>query len=190
MPRAHLLPRFTVLRTDGARVCRGPARAATGWYPRVDHRRRVPGWRLHAGRIPFTRGTRTRFRGPRHGHPRLPPRPICLPDVGAPGPSVQLLLEGLQIPLHPEETARGVGRLNMERKEDWTPEISRAIVDGLRKRVRAEAVRRGDGIVEHVGKNWISWRSRKRGLVFAEIRSLRGRIQVFILPRPHELHNG
>ncbi len=78
----------------------------------------------------------------------------------------------------------------MERKEDWTPEISRAIVDGLRKRVRAEAVRRGDGIVEHVGKNWISWRSRKRGLVFAEIRSLRGRIQVFILPRPHELHNG
>src|SRR2546425_417334 len=108
---SNLVPRTAVLRTDGARLGRGPARAATGWCPRVDHRRRVPRWRLHPGRIPPSLGLVTRLRGPRHGRPRSPPRPLCVPPVGAPGPSVQLLPSGLQVPLHPEETGWGIGRL-------------------------------------------------------------------------------
>jgi hypothetical protein len=78
----------------------------------------------------------------------------------------------------------------MERRVEWTPGTSKAIVDALRDRVRAVAGRRGDRIVEHAGPNWTSWRSGKRDRVFAEIRALRGRIQVFILPRPSELRNG
>jgi len=78
----------------------------------------------------------------------------------------------------------------MERAKEWTPETSRAIVTALRERVRTAAIRQGDRIVEHVGENWISWRSRKRNRVFAEIRPLRGRVQVFILPGPRELRDG
>lgn len=78
----------------------------------------------------------------------------------------------------------------MERAMEWTPETSRAIVAALRERVRTVAIRQGDRIVEHVGENWISWRSRKRNRVFAEIRPLRGRVQVFILPGPRELRDG
>lgn len=78
----------------------------------------------------------------------------------------------------------------MERAMEWTPGTSRAIVAALRERVRRVAVRQGDRIVEHVGENWISWRSRKRNRVFAEIRPLRGRVQVFILPDPRELRDG
>ena len=78
----------------------------------------------------------------------------------------------------------------MERAMEWTPETSRAIVAALRERVRTVANRQGDRVVEHVGKNWISWRSRNRNRVFAEIRALHGRVQVFILPAPRELHDG
>jgi len=78
----------------------------------------------------------------------------------------------------------------MERAKEWTPETSRAIVTALRERVRTAAIGQGDRIVEHVGENWISWRSRKRNRVFAEIRPLRGRVQVFILPGPRELRDG
>lgn len=78
----------------------------------------------------------------------------------------------------------------MERAREWTPEASRAIVAAMRERVRTVAIRHGDRIVEHVGPNWTSWRSRKRNRVFAEIRSLRGRVQVFILPGPRELRDG
>lgn len=78
----------------------------------------------------------------------------------------------------------------MERTMEWTPRTSRAIVAALRERVRTIAIRQGDRIVEHVGENWISWRSRKRNRVFAEIRHLRGRVQVFILPGPRELRDG
>jgi hypothetical protein len=63
-------------------------------------------------------------------------------------------------------------------------------VAALRDRVRTVAGRRGDRIVEHAGPNWTSWRSKKRDRVFAEIRPLRGRIQVFILPNPKDLRNG
>lgn len=78
----------------------------------------------------------------------------------------------------------------MERAMEWTPETSRAIVAALRERVRTVAIRQGDRVVERVGENWISWRSRKRNRVFAEIRPLRGRVQVFILPGPRELRDG
>ena len=80
----------------------------------------------------------------------------------------------------------------MKRTVMWTPGTSRAIVTALRERVRTAASRRGDRIDEHVGEHWISWRSRKRDRVFAEIRPLRGRIQVFILPGPRDLqdHSG
>jgi hypothetical protein len=74
---------------------------------------------------------------------------------------------------------------------EWTPETARTIVAALRERVRSVAIRQGDRVVEHVGENWISWRSRKRNRVFAEIRPLHGRVQVFILPGPRELrHSG
>jgi len=77
----------------------------------------------------------------------------------------------------------------IERTVAWTPGTSRAIVTALRERVRAAASRRGDRVDEHIGEHWISWRSRKRDRVFAEIRPLRGRIQVFILPRPRDLQD-
>jgi hypothetical protein len=78
----------------------------------------------------------------------------------------------------------------VERSVEWTPGTSKAIVKALRDRVRMVAGRHGDRVVEHAGAYWTSWRSRKRDRVFAEIRPLRGRIQVFILPRPSELRNG
>ena len=77
----------------------------------------------------------------------------------------------------------------MERTVGWTPGTSKAIVSALRECVQTAAVRRGDRIDERVGQNWISWRSRKRDRVFAEIRPLRGRIQVFILPGPRDLRD-
>jgi hypothetical protein len=78
----------------------------------------------------------------------------------------------------------------MEPASAWTSGTSKAIVAALRDRVRTVAGRRGDRIVEHAGPNWTSWRSKKRDRVFAEIRPLRGRIQVFILPDPKDLRNG
>lgn len=78
----------------------------------------------------------------------------------------------------------------MERSIDWTPGTSKAIMAALRDRVSRAAVRRGDRIVERAGPYWTSWRSRRRDRVFAEIRPLRGRIQVFILPGPKDLVDG
>ena len=76
----------------------------------------------------------------------------------------------------------------MERTE-WTSGTSRAIMAGLRERVRPAAIRRRDRIEERVGRYWISWRSRNRNRVFAEIRALQGRVQVFILPGPGDLRD-
>src|SRR5256884_8236829 len=72
---------------------------------------------------------------------------------------------------------------------EWTSGTSREIVAALRERIRPAVSRRRDRIEEHVGRYWISWRSRNRNRVFAEIRALRGRIQVFILPGPRELRD-
>ena len=77
----------------------------------------------------------------------------------------------------------------MERKTEWTSGTSRAIMAGLRERVRPAAIRRRDRIEEHVGRYWISWRSGNRNRVFAEIRALQGRVQVFILPSPRDLRD-
>ncbi len=76
----------------------------------------------------------------------------------------------------------------MERIE-WTSDTPRAIVSALRERVQVEARRRHDRIEEHIGRHWTSWRSRKGQRIFAEIRPLRGRVQVFILPRPSDLRD-
>jgi hypothetical protein len=75
----------------------------------------------------------------------------------------------------------------VESSNEWTSGTSRAIVSALRIRVRMAAGRHQDRLVEHAGRHWIAWRSRNRDRVFAEIRSLRGRVQVFILPRPRDL---
>lgn len=77
----------------------------------------------------------------------------------------------------------------MERTTEWTSGTSRAIMAGLRERVRPAATRRRDRIEEHVGRYWISWRSGNRNRVFAEIRTLQGRVQVFILPGPRDLRD-
>jgi len=75
----------------------------------------------------------------------------------------------------------------MERVSEWTGRTSEAIITALRQRVRKAAERRHDRVDERASHQWIAWRSRKADRVFAEIRPLRGRIQVFILPGPGEL---
>jgi len=75
----------------------------------------------------------------------------------------------------------------MEAVREWTSQTPREIVAALRERVRIAAHRRQDRVVERAGRHWIAWRSRQVDRVFAEIRPLRGRVQVFILPRPREL---
>jgi len=75
----------------------------------------------------------------------------------------------------------------MEPSNEWTSGTSNAIVSALRTRVRLAASRRQDRIVERTSRYWIAWRSRNRDRVFAELRPLRGRVQVFILPRPRDL---
>src|SRR3989442_8025056 len=75
----------------------------------------------------------------------------------------------------------------MEAVSEWNGRTSREIVEALRERVRTAAHRRHDRVLEHAGRHWISWRSRQADRVFAEIRPLRGRVQVFILPRPRDL---
>jgi len=77
----------------------------------------------------------------------------------------------------------------MEQMAEWTSGTSREIVVALRERIRPAVSRRRDRIEEHVGRYWISWRSRKRDRVFAEVRALRGRVQVFILPGPRDLRD-
>src|SRR2546426_5952580 len=78
----------------------------------------------------------------------------------------------------------------MEAVSEWNGRTSREIVGALRERVRTAAHRRHDRVVEHAGRHWISWRSRQADRVFAEIRPLRGRVQVFILPGLRELSDG
>jgi hypothetical protein len=75
----------------------------------------------------------------------------------------------------------------MEAVSEWTGRTSEAIVDALRRRVATAARRRHDRLNERASHHWISWRSRNADRVFAEIRPLRGRIQVFILPAPRQL---
>jgi len=70
-----------------------------------------------------------------------------------------------------------------------TSDISREIVLGLRNRLQVAAARRDDRIDEHVSEHWISWRSRKGSRIFAEIRPLGGRVQIFLLPSPRELRD-
>jgi len=78
----------------------------------------------------------------------------------------------------------------MEAVNEWNGRTSREIVGALRERVRTAAHRRHDRVLEHAGRDWISWRSRQADRVFAEIRPLRGRVQVFILPGLRELSDG
>jgi len=75
----------------------------------------------------------------------------------------------------------------MERGSEWTRRTSEAIITALRQRVRKAAERRHDRVDERASHQWIAWRSRSADRVFAELRSLRGRIQVFILPGLGEL---
>ena len=70
-----------------------------------------------------------------------------------------------------------------------TSDISREIVVGLRNRLQLAAAKRDDRIDEHVSEHWISWRSRKGSRIFAEIRPLGGRVQIFLLPSPRELQD-
>src|SRR5437899_846038 len=70
-----------------------------------------------------------------------------------------------------------------------TSDSSREIVRGLRNRLQLAAGRRDDRIKEHVSEHWISWRSRKGSRIFAEIRPLGGRVQIFLLPSPRELQD-
>ena len=79
--------------------------------------------------------------------------------------------------------------MNMQQRAEWTSGTSQEIVAALRERIRPAVLRRRDRIEEHVGRYWISWRSRKRDRVFAEVRALRGRVQVFILPGPRDLRD-
>src|SRR3989442_14477419 len=78
----------------------------------------------------------------------------------------------------------------METAIDRTSDASREIVEALRQRLRLAAARREDRLDEHVSRYWIAWRSRNRDRVFAEIRPLRKRVEVFILPGPLELRGG
>ena len=70
-----------------------------------------------------------------------------------------------------------------------TSDSSREIVLGLRNRLQLVAARRDDRIDEHVSEHWISWRSRKGNRIFAEIRPLGARVQIFLLPSPRELRD-
>jgi len=71
-----------------------------------------------------------------------------------------------------------------------TSDSSRAIVVALRDRVQAAAAKRDDQLNERVSRYWIAWRSRKGNRVFAEIRPMRERVEVFLLPAPRDLRDG
>lgn len=73
---------------------------------------------------------------------------------------------------------------------DRASDSSRAIVIALRDRVQAAAAKRDDRIDERVSQHWIAWKSRKGHRVFAEIRPLKGRVEVFLLPSPRDLRGG
>jgi len=60
----------------------------------------------------------------------------------------------------------------------------RAMVRGLRERLRELGDRHGDRINVRAGEHWIAVRSSRHGRVFAELRPSRNGLVVFILPRP------
>jgi len=70
-----------------------------------------------------------------------------------------------------------------------TSDASREIVLALRSRLEATAAERDDRIDEHMSQHWISWRSRRGIRIFAEIRPLRERVQIFLLPPPRNLRD-
>lgn len=70
-----------------------------------------------------------------------------------------------------------------------TSDESREIVNELRERLRSMGHRNGDKIVERPGTHWIGWRSQRNGRVFAEVRPLQKRVQVFILPHRRQLRD-
>lgn len=77
----------------------------------------------------------------------------------------------------------------METAIDRTSDASREIIEALRQRVQVAAARREDRLDERVSRYWIAWRSHNRDRVFAEIRPLRGRVEVFILPGVRDLRD-
>ncbi len=68
-----------------------------------------------------------------------------------------------------------------------TSDESLEIVDAFRKRIQGLAHAHGDKVREKVGGTWIGWRSTKHGKTFAEMRPLKERVQVFILPSKRAL---
>lgn len=70
-----------------------------------------------------------------------------------------------------------------------TSDESRAIVKSLRDHLRALERKKADRVTETVSSYWIGWRSRNHARVFAELRPLRGRVEVFILPKLQELRD-
>jgi len=62
-------------------------------------------------------------------------------------------------------------------------------VKRLRDRLRTFERQKEDRVQETVSPDWIGWRSRRHARVFAELRPLRGRVEVFILPRPKDLQD-
>lgn len=68
-----------------------------------------------------------------------------------------------------------------------TSDESREIVGEFRKKIQGLGRQHRDKIQEHTGEHWIGWRSEKHDRVFAEMRPLQGRVQVFILPRKRDL---
>lgn len=77
----------------------------------------------------------------------------------------------------------------METAMERTTDASREIIEALRERVQVAAARRQDRVDERVSRYWIAWRSRNRDRVFAEIRPLRGRVEIFILPGVRDLRD-
>lgn len=70
-----------------------------------------------------------------------------------------------------------------------TSEQSREIVSRLADGLRVVGGRRRDRIISRVGEYWIALRSERADRIFAEIRPLRARVEVFILPSPRDLRD-
>ena len=77
----------------------------------------------------------------------------------------------------------------METAIERTSDASREIVEALRERLQVAAARCEDRVDERVSRYWIAWRSRNRDRVFAELRPLRHRVEVFILPGVMDLRD-
>lgn len=70
---------------------------------------------------------------------------------------------------------------------DRTSEESRALVERIGSELAAFGKKRNDRIVSKVGGHWIAVRSVRKGRVFAEMRPLKARVEVFILPGKEDL---